>query len=226
MGYLPDIARALDQAGADLRPGDRVLDVGCGTQPYRSRFPQASFVGIDVEVSGRSADAKQPDVYFDGLHIPFANDEFGLVMCIEVLEHAIEPTVLLSEMQRVLRPGGRLVLSTPFMWGEHEAPFDFRRYSANGLRRVVEQAGFRVERQEKMVVGRHAINALLRGEIKAARGRKLGRTKLSAQLLQGIDLPLQLVWSGLLRYWEKVYGFDRVYVRSMLVAHKPPAQPE
>jgi SAM-dependent methyltransferase len=220
MAYQPIIAKAIERARDQLQAADRVLDVGCGTQPYRPLFGGRPYTGIDVEASGRTAENKKPDVFFDGLNIPFQASEFGLVLCIEVLEHAIEPAHLLAEMFRVLRPGGQLVLTTPFMWGEHEAPYDFRRFSLNGLSRVAEQAGFTVVSAERHVTGRQALDALMRGELNAARHARK-RPKPIELALKGIDLPLQVMWGVLLRYWEKVYGFDRIYVRNVMIAQKP-----
>jgi SAM-dependent methyltransferase len=220
MGYEAIFAKAIAQARDQMQAADRVLDVGCGTQPYRSLFGRHPYIGIDVEASGRTAEHKKPDVFFDGLNIPFEANEFGLVLCIEVLEHAIEPAHLLAEMFRVLRPGGQLVLTTPFMWGEHEAPYDFRRFSLNGLSRVAEQAGFEVVLRERHVTGHQALDALMRSELNAARHARK-RSKPIELALKAVDLPLQAVWRALLRYWDKVYGFDRLYIRNVMVAKKP-----
>lgn len=223
MGYLPEVAQTLERIRGDLPAADAVLDVGCGTKPYQHLFADWSYLGIDVEHSGRPSSAKTPDRFFDGLHIPFAADAFGLVLCIEVLEHVAEPALLLAEMHRVLRPGGTLVLSTPFLWGEHEAPFDFQRFSTAGLSRTVERAGFTIAELRKHGLGRSALTALLRSEINAAKHSKPGRSRRLASVLQTMDVPLTLIWSTLLTYWESVYGFDRLYVRNVLVARKPPA---
>src|SRR5205814_177285 len=80
----------------------------------------------------------------DGRVVPYTDASFDAVICTQVLEHSVDPDALLREMWRVLRPGGRLLITVPFMWGLHETPFDFRRYSSFGLPRAVEAAGFRV----------------------------------------------------------------------------------
>jgi SAM-dependent methyltransferase len=59
------------------------------------------------------------------------------------------PTEFLGEVHRVLRPGGKFLLTVPFAWDEHEQPHDFARYSSFGLRSVLERAGFAVEQERK-----------------------------------------------------------------------------
>ena len=86
------------------------LDVGCGDRPYEYLFKDAKYIGIDVEVSGRDLTKKKPDVFYDGINIPFEQSSFDLVFCTQVLEHVNNPGNLLNEMYRVLKPNGRLVV--------------------------------------------------------------------------------------------------------------------
>lgn len=76
--------------------------------------------------------------------LPFADGRFDTIVLSDVLEHLAEPAVLWREMARVLAPGGRLLLNTPFLYGVHEAPHDYARYTEFGLRRLAEQAGLEV----------------------------------------------------------------------------------
>lgn len=140
--------RAIAQFGGQL-PGP-LLDVGCGSKPYRSLFPVQTYIGLDIdtEVARRRGVA---EAFYDGTRFPFGDGEFRSVLCNQVLEHVFTPEAFLGEIRRVLQPGGRLLLTVPFVWDEHEQPHDFARYSSFGLRALLERHGFRVVQQHKLL---------------------------------------------------------------------------
>lgn len=120
------------------------LDLGCGLKPFASNFVDAHHIGIDVEVSGRNGELKKPDKYFDGINIPYENCKFDGILCTQVLEHVENLDSLMAECNRVLKIGGKLVVSVPFMYKEHEQPYDFRRFSSFGLTLALKENGFKV----------------------------------------------------------------------------------
>lgn len=120
----------------------RVLDVGCGSKPYRDLFATAEYVGMDVRISGHDHEGEDIDVFYDGVSFPFHAAGFDVVFMSEVLEHVPDASATLAECRRVLRPGGHLLLTMPFLWGEHEMPFDHRRFTSVGLDAMLRQAGF------------------------------------------------------------------------------------
>ncbi|MGH9966917.1 MAG: class I SAM-dependent methyltransferase [Pyrinomonadaceae bacterium] len=77
--------------------------------------------------------------------LPFASESFSLVMSQETLEHVRDPDSALREMNRVLRRNGTLYCQVPFIIGYHPGPTDFWRFSKEGIREVVERAGFTCE---------------------------------------------------------------------------------
>ncbi len=122
--------------------GRKILDVGCGQKPYQSLFSGAEqYFGIDIEGGGHYDGAKTVDKFYDGQHIPLADASFDYVICTQVLEHAANPTLLLGEIARVLKPGGQLFLTMPFVWSEHEIPFDFRRFTRYEHARLLKASG-------------------------------------------------------------------------------------
>jgi SAM-dependent methyltransferase len=122
-----------------------ILDFGCGSRPYESLFTNASrYVGVDVEASGHNHRRSKVDVYYDGRRLPFADASFDGVVAFEVLEHVFNLDETLDEMRRVLRPGGKILITAPFAWEEHETPYDFARYTSYGMRAVLERTGFEV----------------------------------------------------------------------------------
>jgi SAM-dependent methyltransferase len=126
-----------------------ILDIGCGSKPYEKLFVTDKYIGIDVKVSGHDHSGSQVDIYYDGLTIPFENESFDSIVCFEVIEHVFNPDILLSEAFRVLKPGGKAMFTAPFVWDEHEQPYDFARYSSFGLKYIFEKNGFTVVKNIK-----------------------------------------------------------------------------
>lgn len=126
---------ALEQA----RPyaGSRLLDVGCGVKPYKEFFGALEHIGIDW---GNSLHRLNAEYLASAEVLPFADGTFDTVLCTEVIEHLKHPALAISEMARVLKPGGHLILTAPFVHGLHEVPFDFFRFTSLGLLSLVEEA--------------------------------------------------------------------------------------
>lgn len=127
----------------------RLLDVGCGTKPYQTLFTVDQYVGLDIDTEVSRAHGVADHLY-DGKKFPLEDAAFDSALCNQVLEHVFEPDQFLGEIRRVLKPGGRLLLTVPFVWDEHEQPFDYARYSSFGLRALLEKNGFRILQQEKI----------------------------------------------------------------------------
>jgi len=152
--HLSDLALAL-RARATME-AIRILDFGCGGSPYRSLFPNAQYQRADLDgVSG-------VDFHIDeGGRIDAPSGGFDLVLSTQVLEHCPDPSVYLSEARRVLRPGGRLLLTTHGIFEDHGCPYDFLRWTADGLDRSLRNAGFEVRECQKLTTAGRAIAFLL-----------------------------------------------------------------
>jgi SAM-dependent methyltransferase len=127
----------------------RLLDVGCGTKPYEGLFGVSEYVGLDIDNEG-SRERAIADEFYDGKTFPFGDQEFDAVLCNQVLEHVFNPDEFLREIHRVLKPGGKLLLTVPFVWDEHEQPVDYARYSSYGLKALLVRNGFEIIRHEKL----------------------------------------------------------------------------
>jgi SAM-dependent methyltransferase len=134
--------QAMRKFAKSTRPDSRILDVGCGIKPYRSLFKTPHYSGIDIEGGGHADDAKHVDKYYDGLNIPFQDHAFSTLICTQVLEHADDPEQLVKECSRVLSSGGTAFFSMPFIYPEHEKPYDFRRFTRFEHERLLRKNGF------------------------------------------------------------------------------------
>ncbi len=127
-------------AEAELPPGASVLDYGCADAPYRNELPDdAIYTGADIAGNPFGHVTLDPDG-----RIPLPEGEVDLVLSTQVLEHVDDPALYLSESFRVLRPGGKLVLSTHGIMYYHRDPEDHWRWTRTGLQKIVEGAGFRI----------------------------------------------------------------------------------
>lgn len=128
----------------------KLLDVGCGSKPYKKYFTSIeSYIGLEIN-SEKARKRNVTDFYYDGRHFPFADKTFDILLCNQVLEHVFNPDIFLQEINRVLQPNGKLLLTVPFVWDEHEQPFDYARYSSFGLKSLLEKAGFEILEHRKL----------------------------------------------------------------------------
>ncbi|NOZ23088.1 MAG: methyltransferase domain-containing protein [Planctomycetes bacterium] len=128
--------RRIDQYLSANRLAGLTLDVG-GRRGghYRECYSEAVVVDIDRTVP--------IDVQADAHMLPFRADAFDSILCMEVIEHMDRPGQGVDEMRRVLRCGGRLLLTTRFLFPIHDAPGDFFRFTRFGLGRLLRK--WRVE---------------------------------------------------------------------------------
>jgi SAM-dependent methyltransferase len=165
-----------------------LLDVGCGHMPYRPllvKLPSRvkTYIGMDLPNNGY----REPDLLWDGKRIPLEDSSVDCALATEVFEHCPEPEKVMREICRVLRPGGRLFATVPFLWPLHCVPHDEYRFTPFSMRRHLQNAGF--EGIEVSALGGwHASLAQMIGLW--ARRSRLGAWK--SLILSTMALPL--VW--------------------------------
>jgi ubiquinone/menaquinone biosynthesis C-methylase UbiE len=105
---------------SEVRPGDRALDLGCGAGDFTAVLAEAGYSPVGADVASAALDrarARYPDLDFRLISVdapvPFDDNSFDLVWASEVIEHVADTARWLSEVRRVLAPGGRLLLTTP-----------------------------------------------------------------------------------------------------------------
>ncbi len=135
---------------ASVPAGARVLDVGAGTCPYRPLFAHCDYVTHDFKrydgvKLGGGTDYGAIDLVSEITAIPAPPSSFDVVLCTEVLEHVPRPREAVLEMARLLRPGGRLLLTAPLGSGLHQLPFHYYGgFSPEWYRQLAAEAGLEV----------------------------------------------------------------------------------
>lgn len=174
---------SMDLMGKQLE--GRVLDIGAGTG-HGARYldnGKTEYLPTDLP-SGRDATdenistrPKKITVYCSSYALPFPNESMGGVLLLSVLEHLQSPQLALKEACRVLLPGGKMLVSVPFSFPIHGFPFDFMRWTMEGLKMELHNAGF--ENISESAIGNAFgsivlnINLLLKYHIKCNRSRML-----------------------------------------------------
>lgn len=128
-----------------------LMDFGCGTKPYIALFKNnPEYIGVDYDAGEHSHHiADTLDVYYDGKTLPFPDERFDAVFSTEVFEHVFNLDEMLPEINRVMKPGARILITCPFVWNEHEVPHDYARYTQFALRHMLEKSGFNILKIDK-----------------------------------------------------------------------------
>jgi len=143
------IIRFIRKAAKDTKKGSKVLDAGAGEGNWRDLFNHCRYLTQDKGIGESEWDYSKIDYKGDIINIPCKNNEFDVILLTEVLEHLPEPYLALKELNRVLKKGGKIYLTIPFCFGEHETPYDYYRYTSHGLKYLLEKSDFKVNSIEK-----------------------------------------------------------------------------
>lgn len=154
--------RGLYQNISELIPNlfGKLLDIGCGTKPYQSLCKVNEYIGLEIDDEG-NRNHNHADIFYDGKTIPFENNTFDSILSNQVFEHVFNPNDFLKEVNRVTKMGGIMLITVPFVWDEHEQPFDYARYSSFGLKHLLIVSGFEVIEHRKSNNGLEVIFQLL-----------------------------------------------------------------
>ncbi|MCF6147392.1 MAG: methyltransferase domain-containing protein [Candidatus Kuenenia sp.] len=122
--------RWIRKKSTSIQAGSRILDVGAGTCPYRSFFAHCDYKSHDFKKYegiklGNTTDYGDIDYVSEITNIPAPDNSFDVILCTEVLEHVPDPKDALREMSRILRPGGRMLITAPLGSGLHQLPYHY-----------------------------------------------------------------------------------------------------
>ncbi len=143
------IAKFYTETIPNYSKGD-LLDLGCGNVPlyefYKDKVNTITCADWENSAYGKS----HIDVYCDlNKGLPFRNNCFDTIIMSDVLEHLSEPFFTLGEIKRILKPNGILLMNYPFMYGLHEVPHDYCRYTNFRIRTWVEKLEMKIILEKK-----------------------------------------------------------------------------
>lgn len=118
----------------------RTVDLGAGTAKYKPLIQPHTTEYITFDLSPHSS----IDVVGDIEATPFADNEFDTVVSTQVLEHVRRPWMVAQEIHRILKPGGILILTAPFLVQHHGHPDDYFRFTTSGITTLFEDQGFEI----------------------------------------------------------------------------------
>lgn len=123
--------------------GHTVLDAGAGECAYKIFFSKQEYKAIDLGVGENNWNYNNLDYMAPLDRMPIEDNTFDAIICTQVLEHLELPYESLLEMNRVLKPGGKIYITVPMSQDEHQVPYDFFRYTSYGIESLLTRAGFK-----------------------------------------------------------------------------------
>lgn len=225
------IARAfIRQAGAQLGQVSGAkracLDIGAGTAPYAQTLRQHAsvepYLAVDIAPSDATA------VVADCAQLPFRSTSVDLLVSFDVIQHVPEPHAMLVEAHRVLRDGGHIILTYPFLYPECDVR-DFHRWTMEGMHGMLRGHGFDIVYGERRGGAFFAwtcwvtwtIQHIVPGQRRSWRAERNWVSFVRAGILAALTLPSELLgWVAL--------GLDRlapsrgVYMGACVLAQKSP----
>ena len=123
-----------------------LLDLGCGPRPYLHLYAPCCDKTLGADLPDSPFPKDKIDIYCSATQIPLENNSVDAVLSTEVMHDMAEPDEMLAEINRILHPGGSVILTTPFVVPIVDGVYDHYRYTEHGLRYLLTKQGFEVEK--------------------------------------------------------------------------------
>lgn len=141
-----------------MNQGKLVLDAGSGRLPEQILRDELLANDIKLETLDLMP-GEGVDFAGDITHTEFENDRYDIILCSQVLEHVEDPRQVCKELFRILKPGGYVLITAPQSAYLHNLPYHFFHFTNIGMKMIVEEAGFKIDKIEPQ--GGHFLNLAL-----------------------------------------------------------------
>ncbi len=197
----------------------KLMDFGCGSKPYKSLFTKTTeYIGVDYNSPGHPHTNEQIDVFYDGKHLPFPDNHFNSIFSTEVVEHIFNLPEILKELSRVLKPGGKILITCPFAICEHEVPNDFARYTSFAMKHMMESNGFTVLQLDK---AGNSVETIWQLRLTYWHQHILYKFRKIPVLRSGLRLLVYTGFNLLGLFWSKVLPVRKdLYMNNIVLAQK------
>lgn len=200
-----------------------VVDIGCADGCMRRYISdECSYIGFDYPGTAIDWYGTQPDVFGDAASLPFSNNSVDAVLLLDVLEHLPDPAAALKEIQRILMPGGRLIVKVPCLYPVHDAPRDYQRWTLFGLKNTLTGEGFSIN--DLRGYGTPLETSMLLANLGQSMYALEDTRKFSfLRLVAGITLPILIPMRNLVA-WLSTHtsgNFETMPFAVCAIAHKP-----
>lgn len=200
-----------------------LLDLGCGAKPYKSLFKNITeYVGIDFknysinkDFAGGIPESYFTDDYLDTLILPYGNESFDNVVAFQVLEHHKNPAKMISEVVRIVKPGGYILMTVPFLGGIHEEPNDYQRFTRYGLVELFNGKNCEIIKIKEQGSIFSTIAMLLNESLNSF----ASHSKITYALSVAIYLPF-LMFQYLSLFLDRIFSSKRIFFNYLILARK------
>jgi SAM-dependent methyltransferase len=189
-----------------------ILDFGAGSSPYKLYFPNADYRRADI----LDVPNLQYHIGQDG-RIREQDGIFDLIVSTQVLEHVHDVHQYLIEANRLLKKNGRLLLTTHGVWEEHGVPYDFQRWTEEGMNRDLAAAGFSTVKIFKLTSGlRAALFIFIKGLFAAAPPRQWAAKLFFKSFRYTVSKTFPLLYRACDEFWpeEKIFQAGQLHVNN------------
>lgn len=175
------------------KPKQLLVDFGCGDMPYKTVIEPmvAKYIGVDLDINPLA----EHHIDFDS-KTTLPDNFCDIILSNQVLEHVDSPSGYLQEAFRVLKPGGRMIITTHGYWYYHPTPNDYWRWTSAGLRKTIEKEDFKIE-------SFFGIMGL------AASGIQLFQDAIINKLPKFLIPPVALVSQSLIMLFDKIHNQEQ-----------------
>lgn len=192
-----------------------LLDFWCGEKPYKYLINVDKYIWVDIKVSWHDNSQNEVDVFWDWKTLPFESGYFDSILSTEVFEHTFNLEEILKELNRVLKLNWKILITVPFVFPEHEIPYDFGRYTKYWLKYLLEENWFEIIISQPTTNDAQTLYQLIRIYLSYNINKYNFIIKNLFKIF--IILPFTLIWFLLILIMPKSYN---LYLNTWILAKK------